>query len=233
MVAELVAATNPAARNARLGYACRLEIAYNSSKGSWRVSPRKATRQSSVVRIIAGRWKGRRIPVATEGIRPTGDRVRETLFNWLMPSIGDARCLDLFAGTGALGIEALSRGAKSVLFAERNRAAAKAIKVILEELAIANAEVMIADALKLDLAGYGPFDIVFLDPPFTGPHLQDLCTLLERSCALAPSALIYMEMDRKQALPELPESWSVRKEQTAGQVRYALVSCGDEFSVQE
>ena len=193
------------------------------------VSPRKATRQSSVVRIIAGRWKGRRIPIAADGIRPTGDRVREKLFNWLMPYLPGS----LFAGTGALGIEALSRGAESVVFAERNRAAAKAIKVMLGELAADGAEVLVADALKLNLDANGPFDIIFLDPPFQGPDLQDLCTLLEQSAALAPSALIYMEMDRKQALPELPVSWAVRKEQTAGQVRYALVTCGNETSVQE
>jgi 16S rRNA (guanine966-N2)-methyltransferase len=201
--------------------------------GSLPVSPRKATRQSSIIRIIAGRWKGRRIPIAGEGIRPTGDRVRETLFNWLMPFIRDARCLDLFAGTGALGIEALSRGAKSVVFAERNRLAAKAIKGMLEELAADGAEVIVADALKLDLRTKGPFDIVFLDPPFNGPHLQELCKLLQQSDALAPSAHIYMEMDRKQGLPELPGTWSVRKEQTAGQVRFALVSCGNELAVQE
>jgi 16S rRNA (guanine966-N2)-methyltransferase len=159
--------------------------------------------------------------------------VRETLFNWLMPFIRDARCLDLFAGPGALGIEALSRGAKSVVFAERNRLAAKAIKGMLEELAADGAEVIVADALKLDLRTKGPFDIVFLDPPFNGPHLQELCKLLQQSDALAPSAHIYMEMDRKQGLPELPGTWSVRKEQTAGQVRFALVSCGNELAVQE
>lgn len=209
------------------------EIANVTCEGSRSVSPRKATRQSSVVRIIAGRWKGRRIPVAAVGIRPTGDRVRETLFNWLVPFVSDARCLDMFAGTGALGIEALSRGAKSVLFTERNRDAAKAIKSMVGELAADGAEVIAADARKLDLHERGPFDIVFLDPPFTGPHLQELCKLLQQSDALAPSAHIYMEMDRKQGLPELPGTWSVRKEQTAGQVRFALVSCGNELAVQE
>jgi 16S rRNA (guanine966-N2)-methyltransferase len=201
------------------------------------MSPRKQVRQSSVIRIIAGRWKGRRIAIVADGIRPTGDRVRETLFNWLMPHIHDARCLDLFAGTGALGIEALSRGAGSVVFAERNRPAAKAIRDTLKDLAgdeeYARTEIITSDALKLDLGAKGPFDIVFLDPPFDGPHLQDLCTLLEESNALALSAHIYMEMDRRQDLPELPTSWAVSKEQTAGQVRYALVSCGNEISVQE
>lgn len=201
------------------------------------MSPRKQAHQSSVLRIIAGRWKGRRITIATDGIRPTGDRVRETLFNWLMPFVRDTRCLDLFAGTGALGIEALSRGALSVVFVERNRAAANAIRELLKELdgsaADSRAEIISVNALKLDLAALGPFDIVFLDPPFDGPHLQDLCTLLEQSNALAPSAHIYMEMDRRQALPVLPAAWDVSKEQTAGQVRYALVSCSNEISVQE
>lgn len=201
------------------------------------MSPRKQARQSSVVRIIAGRWKGRRIPIAAEGIRPTGDRVRETLFNWLMPCIADSRCLDLFAGTGALGIEALSRGAGSVVFVERNRSAAKVIRALLADLAGSETdtrvEIIVGDALRVDLAAKGPFDIVFLDPPFDGPHLQDLCTLLEQSGALAPSAHIYMEMDRKQGLPVLPAGWAVSKEQTAGQVRYALVSCGNEISAQE
>jgi 16S rRNA (guanine966-N2)-methyltransferase len=201
------------------------------------MSPRKQVRQSSVIRIIAGRWKGRRITITAEGIRPTGDRVRETLFNWLMPHIRDARCLDLFAGTGALGIEALSRGAGSVVFAERNRPAAKAIRELLKDLSgdegNAGTEIITIDALKLDLAAKGPFDIIFLDPPFDGPHLQDLCTLLERSNALAPTAYIYMEMARKQPLPELPAGWLVCKEQTAGQVRYALVSCGNDTSLQE
>ncbi|TDJ42304.1 MAG: 16S rRNA (guanine(966)-N(2))-methyltransferase RsmD [Gammaproteobacteria bacterium] len=201
------------------------------------MSPRKQVRQSSLIRIIAGRWKGRRITIVADGIRPTGDRVRETLFNWLMPHIHNARCLDLFAGTGALGIEALSRGAGSVVFAERNRPAAKAIRNMLKDLAgdeeYARTKIITIDALKLDLGAKGPFDIVFLDPPFDGPHLQDLCTLLEQSNALAPSAHIYMEMDRRQDLPELPTTWAVSKEQTAGQVRYALVSCGNEISVQE
>jgi len=201
------------------------------------MSPRKQARQSSVVRIIAGRWKGRRIPIAAAGIRPTGDRVRETLFNWLMPHIGDSCCLDLFAGTGALGIEALSRGAGSVVFVERNRSAAKAMRALLADLAggetDTRAEIIVGDALKVDLTVKGPFDIVFLDPPFDGPNLQDLCTLLEQSGALAPSAHLYMEMGRKQGLPALPAGWTVSKEQTAGQVRYALVSCGNDISAQE
>lgn len=201
------------------------------------MSEHKKPRQGSAVRVIAGRWKGRRIPIATEGIRPTGDRVRETLFNWLTPCLRDARCLDLFAGTGALGIEALSRGAESVVFAERNRSAAKAIRDLILEFggaeADARVEINTADALKLDLAAKGPFNIVFLDPPFDGPHLQDLCTLLEQFDALAPSALIYMEMNRRQAFPELPENWAVLKDQKAGQVRYALVSTNNETSAQE
>jgi 16S rRNA (guanine966-N2)-methyltransferase len=184
----------------------------------------RKTKPESSVRIIAGRWKGRRIPIAADGIRPTGDRIRETLFNWLQPHVRDARCLDLFAGTGAFGIEALSRGAGRVVFVEQDRAAAKAISDCLVKLESNAAEVLNKDATRLKLADSGPFDIVFLDPPFDGPEMADLCRLLEKSGVLADNALIYIEMRRQNELPELPPGWAVLKEQTAGQVRYALAT---------
>lgn len=178
----------------------------------------------SVVRIISGRWKGRRIPVLAEGIRPTGDRVRETLFNWLTPYISGRRCLDMFAGTGALGIEALSRGAASAVFLEKNPRAAQALSDNLIAIGCNTAEVLNTDATVAQLSTAGPFDLVFLDPPFDGPTLQDLCKLLEQSGALAKSALVYLEMDKRQSLPELPLGWSILKDRTAGQVRFALAS---------
>jgi 16S rRNA (guanine966-N2)-methyltransferase len=184
--------------------------------------PKRINNKTSSVRIIAGRWRGRRIPVVGEGVRPTGDRVRETLFNWLAPYLRGSRCLDLFAGTGILGLEALSRGAASAVFVERNRGSAKRINELLTKLECDSGEVLSANALQFDLSGYGPFDVVFLDPPFTGPPVADLCTLLEQSGALAEHSVIYMEMDKGQLLPEVPAGWSVQKEQTAGQVRYAL-----------
>lgn len=177
----------------------------------------------SYVRIIAGQWKGRRIPVAEDGVRPSGDRVRETVFNWLMPHINGVRCLDLFAGTGALGLEALSRGAAAGIFIEKNRRVAQVLRETLAMLGAEDAEVINMDAFSFLKSVSGTFELVFLDPPFDSPRLQDLCTLLEESGALAESALIYMEMNKRQPMPKLPPGWHTEKEQTAGQVRYALV----------
>ena len=191
----------------------------------------KGERNQAELRIIAGRWRGRKLRFPANAIRPTGDRVRETLFNWLAPHLPGSRCFDLFAGSGALGIEALSRGAAEVVFVERQSRAAAAISETLEGFAAeANRyRVVTGDALRLDLASAGPFNIVFLDPPFSGaggPELSDLCTLLNESGALAQQALIYLEMDIADVLPELPAGWEVRREKTAGQVRYALAECG-------
>lgn len=180
------------------------------------------SRNRPAVRIIGGRFKGRRIPVPPEGVRPTPDRVRETVFNWLMPWIAETRCLDMFAGTGALGIEALSRGAAAVVFIERDRRAADQIKKVLTEFACQSARVITADAAHLSYTDLGPFDIVFLDPPFGTSDLSVLCTLLESSGALAPGAHIYLEMNRRQSLPDVPPGWTIIRDQMAGQVRYAL-----------
>ncbi len=175
----------------------------------------------SAVRIIAGRLKGRRIPIESETIRPTPDRVRETVFNWLAAHLDAVHCLDMFAGSGALGIEAWSRGADSVIFVEQDKQAVEQLGSRLAEFGCAG-EVHQADALRLDYSVLGPFDIVFLDPPFKGPDMVNLCTLLESSGGLSASALIYMEMDRCNEVPELPPNWSLIKEKTAGQVRFAL-----------
>ena len=186
-----------------------------------------AKSEHSSVRIIAGRWKGRRIHFATEGIRPTADRVRETLFNWLEPVIRDACCLDMFAGTGALGLEALSRGAARAVFVEQSRLAVSQLKDNITALGCEGAEVIKADARKLAYAGRGPFNIVFLDPPFDtsgdSAGLAKLCTLLESAGCLSAGAHIYIEMAKQAELPSFPAGWDVIRERTAGQVRYALV----------
>ena len=182
----------------------------------------KQAKHHTSVRIIGGRLRGRRIPVRAEGIRPTGDRVRETLFNWLAAKIHGARCLDMFAGTGALGLEALSRGAAAVSFVEKNRRAAGQIEDLASEFGCANARCITADATKLDYSNYGPFDVVFVDPPFDGPDQADLCTLLEESGALAEPALVYIEAPARRGLPELPDNWTMLREGKAGQVCYGL-----------
>ncbi len=177
----------------------------------------------SSIRIISGQWRGRRIPVLADGVRPTGDRVRETLFNWLQPYVVGSRCLDLFAGAGALGLEALSRGAESVTFVDQDARAVRQLKETLSALASHSGRVLKANALTLDYAACGPFDLVFLDPPFGSLDLGNLCTLLETSGSLATPARIYMEMRRQDALPELPEGWDTLREREAGQVRFALL----------
>jgi len=194
------------------------------------VGMKRSSRQAdySSVRIIAGRWGGRKLRFLSDGVRPTGDRIRETLFNWLAPCLPGARCLDLFAGTGVLGLEALSRGAAAAVLVERNRAVADEIAEQITLLEADGAELVCADARRFNLAARGPFDVVFLDPPFDaadageGLDLADLCTLLETSGALANPCRIYLEMDRDQALPSLPPNWRITREKTAGKVRYAL-----------
>src|SRR5210317_1361034 len=131
------------------------------------------------LRIVAGKWRSRLLDIAdVPGLRPTSERIRETLFNWLAPSIQGARCLDLFAGTGALGFEALSRGATLVIFVENSRRAARAIEKSAQILDAAGAVVHRGDANDyLRDAAPASFDIVFLDPPFADDRLEELCGL--------------------------------------------------------
>jgi 16S rRNA (guanine966-N2)-methyltransferase len=181
-------------------------------------------RGESSLRIIAGRWKGRRLRFLADGVRPTGDRVRETLFNWLAPQISGIRCLDMFAGTGALGIEALSRGAAGAVFVERNPAVASRLADNIAGLDCDSAQVVTADAASIDYRGLGPFDVVFMDPPFaTGAgELANLCTLLETADCLNAGALIYIECAKQTGLPELPANWNYVRESGAGQVSFGL-----------
>lgn len=182
------------------------------------------------VRIVAGKWRGRRLPVpAAPGLRPTSERIRETLFNWLAPRIEGARCLDLYAGTGALGFEALSRGAAEVLFVEQADAVARGLADSARLLDAANAGIHVGDAVRfLQQAEARPRDIVFLDPPF-GDHrltdrLEELCRLLGARPWLAPGAAVYVEQDRKACPLSLPDGWRLAREKCAGNVRYALVT---------
>ncbi len=187
-----------------------------------RRQPRQTGKPAGSVRIIAGEWRGRRLEVAAGAdIRPTPDRVRETLFNWLAPVLPGMACLDLYAGTGVLGLEALSRGAAESWFVERDAEAATALESVLVRLG-GQGRVLRADARRW-LAGSVPrsFDLVFLDPPYADDELGNLCTLLVRGW-LAPHAWIYLEMSRKAPLPTLPEGWQLHREREAGEVRYAL-----------
>lgn len=174
------------------------------------------------VRIIAGEWRGRRVRLAPDtDLRPTPDRVRETLFNWLMPCISGARCLDLFAGSGVLGLEALSRGAAEVWFVERSRVAARQMEATLLDFDCLDARVVDRDVVSFLRDQPRHFDLVFADPPFGRMDMANLCTLLADGW-LAPGAHVYLELSRRDALPELPPGWVVEHEKTAGQVRFAL-----------
>lgn len=178
------------------------------------------------VRIISGIWRGRRIPVlAAEALRPTPDRVRETLFNWLMPVLPGARCLDLYAGTGVLGLEALSRAAATCWFVERDARVAAALEAVLAGLGSPpGARVLVADAPRwLGQSPVAPFDVVFLDPPYAADNLDELCKLLARGW-LAPVAWVYLETGRSQQLPALPPGWQLHRESRAGDVQFALAS---------
>ncbi len=183
-----------------------------------------------VLRIIGGTWRGRRLRFPpSPAIRPTPDRVRETLFNWLAPYVPDARCLDLFAGSGALGLEALSRGAAHVTFVEQDVQAARAIEdcLLLWDPAHHHDWRLVGADARVFLAGPAqPFDIVFLDPPFDSRLLDAACVQLERFGWLAANARIYLECPAG-AEPAVPADWTRARTKEAGQVGYHLFQRGN------
>ncbi|MEO8673503.1 MAG: 16S rRNA (guanine(966)-N(2))-methyltransferase RsmD [Tahibacter sp.] len=179
-----------------------------------------------MLRIIGGQLRGSRIAVADRpGLRPTPDRVRETLFNWLMASVAGARCLDLYAGTGALGIEALSRGAREVVFVERDALLAGMLRDVLGRLKQTAAHVLNDDAARALPQLTGLFDVVFLDPPFDAELWTPITAQLEQSGCLADAALVYVESPALRE-PVLPRHWQLHKQARSGDVRHALYRRG-------
>lgn len=171
------------------------------------------------VRIIGGEWRGRRLNFPTaSGLRPTGDRLRETLFNWLRPELAGRRVLDLFAGSGVLGLEALSRGAVGACFVERDRRVAAALVENIERLrATSRARVAVRPAEAFLRGAPSPHDLIFLDPPFRSAIIGRVCELLAAGDWLARGALVYLEFDRRGGPPPLPERWRPHRETaTAG-----------------
>lgn len=176
------------------------------------------------LRIIGGQWRGRKLAFPeVAGLRPTGDRLRETLFNWLAPEIVGARCLDVFAGSGALGIEALSRGAGYCLLVERDRLAANALRSHLALLSCTSAKVQEGDALALLERGNAeaPFDVVFIDPPFTLGAWSKTVDSLVKGRWLAADATVYIEAPADYPLV-VPADWSLHRDKCAGKVAYRL-----------
>jgi len=176
------------------------------------------------LRIIGGEWRGRKLSFpALPGLRPTPDRVRETLFNWLREILPGARCLDLFAGSGALGLEALSRGAEEVVMVDHNPAVVARLKEHCRQLKAANARVVQAEARVFLQGTPQPFDIIFLDPPFNGELLAPCMAELAARHWLTPTARLYIETDRHSPLPPLPADWAILRHKQAGQVGYYLL----------
>jgi 16S rRNA (guanine966-N2)-methyltransferase len=174
------------------------------------------------LRIIGGRWRGRRLDVSeSEGLRPTPDRVRETLFNWLQPYIAGANCLDLFAGTGALCLEALSRGATQVVMVEKAAHVAQQLRRHVEKLEATGAEVVPADAVEFLQREPRVFDIVFLDPPFKSDLIAECAALVETRGWIKPGGLVYIEAPSRME-PLLPATWQLIRSKKAGQVGYHL-----------
>ncbi len=178
------------------------------------------------LRIVAGIWGGRVLEIAdAPGLRPTPERIRETLFNWLTPRIAGSRCLDLFAGTGALGLEALSRGAASAVFVENSKTAVVALRQNVATLDAAGADLRATTAMSyLQSADARSMDLIFLDPPFADDSIDELCRLIDEREILASGANVYLEQDRARPEPAVPDGWSVLKSKTAGNVRYMLVA---------
>lgn len=186
-------------------------------------SSTKSKERASKLRIISGEWRSRQLPIPNiEGLRPTPDRVRETLFNWINHDLPGARCADLFCGSGALGLEALSRGAKSAIFVDNSKVVARQMNDNLATLKAENYQVVQQNAAEfLATATPQPLDLIFLDPPFRKNWLAQIVPLLENGW-LADSALVYIEMEKEAALPSLPSSWTLQKEKVAGQLVYRL-----------
>lgn len=178
------------------------------------------------LRIVAGNWRSRRLEIAdVPGLRPTGERVRETLFNWLAPTIAGSRCLDLCAGTGALGLESLSRGATRTVFVEPSAKAGAALKRNIAALGATGASVISADARDFLRSGdLEAFDTVFIDPPFSAGLHEELCRLLGERDWLAQNVRIYIEMGNSDDASFLPSNWKLLKDKAAGNVRYLLAT---------
>jgi len=184
---------------------------------------RPRTNTGQRVRIIGGIWRRRWITFpAIRGLRPSADRVRETLFNWLQPVIDGATCLDLFAGSGALGFEAASRGAASVIMVDNHQHVIDSLRETKQLLGAKDVEIVMADARSFIRTTANRFDIIFLDPPFGEDLLIECCETIETQHLLNPRARIYLEALATHGQPRLPQNWMITHSSRAGQVGYCL-----------
>lgn len=180
------------------------------------------------IRIISGKWRGRKLPVlSSEGLRPTTDRTKETLFNWLMNDVQDATCLDLFAGSGSLGFEALSRSAKQLVFVELESSACKLLHDNIQLLKIKSDEAIVKqdEALKALHSFEHCFDIIFVDPPFNKGLIPKVIATIESENSLAQNGLIYIECEKINDQYSVPEDWLCIKEKSTKQVTSRIYRC--------
>lgn len=185
----------------------------------------KANVAAGSLRIIGGDFRGRKLPVLmADGLRPTSDRVRETLFNWLQFDIAGVDCLDVFAGSGALGLEALSRGARAVFFLELNKENAQQIKQNLTTLDVSDSKVIQTDSLQwLKQTPPKVFDVFFLDPPFNQGLMQPAVDLIFQNHYVKNSqAWLYLEQEKSLDWPRFPDGWVCHREKTTAEVKYGL-----------
>ncbi|NOZ38299.1 MAG: 16S rRNA (guanine(966)-N(2))-methyltransferase RsmD [Gammaproteobacteria bacterium] len=186
--------------------------------------------QRNQLRIIGGDWRGRKLAFPDlPGLRPTPDRVRETLFNWLMPTIRHARCLDLFAGSGALGFEALSRGAAEVVLVDRQAQVIASLQQNIDLLqTAARARLQQSEAMQYLQSLTDCFDLIFLDPPYHQDLLQPCIDRLYDLEALSRQGYLYFEANRDEIQPRLPAAWTIHRQKNAGQIAYYLVRYADQ-----
>jgi 16S rRNA (guanine966-N2)-methyltransferase len=189
-----------------------------------RKSARPKASESGELRIIGGEWRSRRLQFpAVDGVRPTPSRVRETLFNWLAPALPGSHCLDLFAGSGALGLEALSRGAGSTWFVDQSRRLCDALQSNLNQLDCGHSNVSCSDVTEfLRSRPARPADIVFMDPPFRQGWPERLVPLIEQNGWISRGGWIYLEHERELASMPVPAHWQEHRQKQAGQVCYRL-----------
>ena len=186
-------------------------------------------KRAGQVRVIGGQWRGRKLPVAeVDGLRPTSDRARETLFNWLQPMIPGARVLDLCAGTGVLGFEALSRGADQAVLVEMNSRASQELQQTAAMLGAEDrVEVVKADARNWLAQGrQQPFDLIFFDPPYASGLHQDLLDQVADQALLEDDGCLYVETDTSRPEIRLPAGWRVHRQKSIGQIRMQLLTVG-------
>ncbi|SBS24602.1 Ribosomal RNA small subunit methyltransferase D [Marinomonas spartinae] len=193
------------------------------NKKPGKTTTKTSQKSTAKLRIIAGEWRSRQLPIPDiEGLRPTPDRVRETLFNWISHFVPGAQCADLFCGSGALGLEALSRGAKSTLFVDNSKVVTRQMQVNLDTLKAQNAKVIQQNTKDFLMEATPiPMDLIFLDPPFRKDWMSQIVPLLDKGW-LADHAMVYIEMEKEATLPPLPDHWTLLKEKAAGQLVYRL-----------